>query len=57
MRVALLALARTGMVQAYLYEPQTQRYVPISPSEAATAAEAWFMSTPNGIAERDLYDS
>jgi hypothetical protein len=43
-RQALLALARGGLVQAYLYDASAQRYRTISPTEAEAAKEPWFMS-------------
>jgi len=48
-REALLTLAESGMVQAYVYD--AQRYRPITHGEAATAADPWFMSTAAGNAE------
>src|SRR5258706_323087 len=54
-RAALLGLAQKGMVQAYLYEPSSQRYKPVSHSEAQAAAEPWFMATPTGVAELDSH--
>jgi len=50
-RAALLALAEKGMVQAYLYEPSSQRYRPISHSEAEAAREAWFMAAAGGASD------
>ena len=50
-RTALLALAQSGMVQAYVYEAHAQRYKPITHGEAAAAADPWFMSTAVGNAE------
>jgi hypothetical protein len=41
---ALLALAREGLVQAYVYEPKSQRYRAISASKAATVKDPWFMA-------------
>jgi len=39
---ALLSLARSGLVQAYVYEPSSQRYRAISASEASAAQDPWF---------------
>jgi hypothetical protein len=47
-RAALLALAQKGMVQAYVYEPSSQRYRPISHGEAEAAKEPWFMTAATG---------
>ena len=54
-RAALLALAQSGMVQAYIYEAHAQRYKPITHSEAAAAADPWFMSTAVGNAELERH--
>jgi len=43
-RQALLALARDGQVQAYVYDTGAQRYRTVSPVEAEAAKEPWFMS-------------
>jgi len=43
-RQALLALARGGLVQSYLYDTCAQRYRMVSPAEAEAAKEPWFMS-------------
>ena len=56
-RAALVALAQSGMVQAYVYESQSHGYKPISASEAATTEAPWFMATAQGVAERDRYGS
>ena len=50
-RAALLALAQSAMVQAYVYDAQTQSYKPVTYREAAMATDAWFMSTAAGVAE------
>jgi hypothetical protein len=50
-RAALLALAQSGMVQAYAYDAHTNRYKPITHGEAATTDDPWFMSTAAGNAE------
>jgi hypothetical protein len=42
---ALLALARAGAVQAYLYDPTAGRYRTVSAAEAEASKEAWFMTT------------
>jgi len=49
-RAALLALAQSGLVQAYLYEPAGRRYKPIPYREAEAAEDVWFMATEAGIA-------
>jgi Fe2+ or Zn2+ uptake regulation protein len=54
---ALLALARSGMVQAYAYDPQTKRYNPISAAEARTAKGPWFMATALGRSESERHAS
>jgi hypothetical protein len=41
---ALVALARAGAVQAYVYDVSAQRYRTISPAEAEAAKEPWFMA-------------
>ena len=41
---ALLALAREGSVQAYVYDVGAKRYRAVSPAEAEAAKEAWFMA-------------
>ena len=41
---ALLALAHSGAVQAYVYDASAQRYRTVSPAEAEAAKEAWFMA-------------
>jgi len=43
-RQALLALARSGAVQAYVYDKGAQRYRTVSPAEAEASEEAWFMA-------------
>jgi hypothetical protein len=43
-RQALLALARSGAVQAYVYDASAQRYRTVSPADAEAAKEAWFMA-------------
>ena len=50
---ALLALARTGMVQSYVYDSGGSRYRPITPQKAASAKEPWFMATAAGKTERE----
>jgi len=54
-RAALLALAQSGVVQAYIYEPQAQRYKPVTHGEAAAAIDPWFMSTAIGNAELERH--
>ena len=44
-RVALLALAAKGQVQAYVLDKASNRYVPISSSAASHESDAWFMAT------------
>jgi len=56
-RAALVALAQSGMVQAYVYEPQSHRYEPVAASQAAQTDTCWFMATAQGIAERERYAS
>jgi hypothetical protein len=43
-RAALLALARDGLIQAYVYERKGRRYRPISANEAAALKDPWFMA-------------
>jgi len=43
-RAAFLALASKGLVQAYIFEASSSRYVPISSAEAAHTDAAWFMA-------------
>jgi hypothetical protein len=43
-RQALLSLASSGLVQAYMYDQAAQRYRTISPAQAQTEKEPWFMS-------------
>jgi hypothetical protein len=43
-RQALLALAHSGAVQAYVYDGGVQQYRTVSPVEAEAAEEAWFMA-------------
>ncbi|MGA8005126.1 MAG: hypothetical protein WCA17_03420 [Burkholderiales bacterium] len=50
-RAALLALAQSGMVQAYAYDARANCYKPITHSEAASTDDPWFMSTAAGNAE------
>jgi hypothetical protein len=45
---ALLALARTGMVQSYVYDSSGSRYRAIAAQEAASAKDPWFMVTAEG---------
>jgi hypothetical protein len=45
---ALLALARAGAVQAYLYDANAHRYRTVSPAEAEAAKEPWFMAVNRG---------
>jgi hypothetical protein len=52
---ALLALARTGMVQSYVYESGGSRYRAISAQEAASAKDPWFMATAVGKAARESH--
>ncbi|MGH7604122.1 MAG: hypothetical protein ACRENK_09020 [Gemmatimonadaceae bacterium] len=47
-RLALLALAHNGLVQAYTYDAERERYSPISASEAQASQDPWFMATPAG---------
>ncbi len=56
-QAALLALAQSGMVQAYVYDPQHQRYNPITPNDAQSAKEPWFIATATGFSERERHAS
>ena len=47
---ALLALAKSGLVQAYAYDQEGRRYQPISAKAARKEHEPWFMATAEGIA-------
>ena len=47
-RLALLALASNGLVQAYAYDAERKRYSPISASEAQASQDPWFMAAPAG---------
>ena len=47
-RLALLALAHNGLVQAYAYDAERERYSPISASEAQASQGPWFMAAPAG---------
>jgi hypothetical protein len=47
---ALLALAKSGLVQAYAYDQAGRRYQPISARDARKEHEPWFMATAEGIA-------
>jgi hypothetical protein len=44
-RQALLSLASKGLVQAYVLEARSSRYVPVSSAVASETQEAWFMAT------------
>src|SRR5262245_43423707 len=50
---ALLTLARTGMVQSYVYDSGSAHYRAISAQEAASASAPWFMATAAGKAARE----
>jgi hypothetical protein len=43
-RAAFLSLASGGLVQAYVFEGSTNRYVPISSAAAVHESGAWFIS-------------
>lgn len=47
---ALLALAKSGLVQAYVYDQDSRHYRPISAHDARKEHEPWFMATAEGIA-------
>jgi len=47
-REAFLSLALAGLVQAYVFEASSSRYVPISATEAARREAAWFMINTAG---------
>ena len=47
-RAALVSLASAGLVQAYVFEKSSNRYVPIDASAASTNQASWFMMTPEG---------
>ena len=47
-RKALLALASKGLVQAFVFENPTNRYVPISSGAATQEEAAWFLITLEG---------
>jgi hypothetical protein len=49
-RAALLALVQSGLVQAYVHDPQAQRYKPVTYTEASSADDPWFMTTAAGKA-------
>jgi hypothetical protein len=50
-RIALLALAESGLVQAFAYDARGNRYGPITYREAVSANDAWYMATAAGKAE------
>jgi hypothetical protein len=50
---ALLSLARTGLVQSYVYDSGGSRYRAISAKEASLAQDPWFMATVAGKAARE----
>ncbi len=50
-RDALLALARGGLVQAYIYDATGEQYRTVTPAEAQSAKDPWFMSNSAGAAE------
>lgn len=52
-RAAFLSLASKGLVQAYVFEPSTSRYVPISSAAASRDEAAWFMTNAEGRAANE----
>jgi predicted transcriptional regulator len=50
-RSALIALARAGKVQAYIYDHKKSRYIPISSIAAENEQEAWFMAIKRSASE------
>ena len=56
-RAVLLALARSGLVQAYAYDAEAARYRPITYDEAVRIHDAWFMSTAAGAEELQRHAS
>jgi hypothetical protein len=52
---ALLSLARTGLVQSYVYDSGGSQYRAISAKEAASTKDPWFMATAAGKAARESH--
>ena len=44
-RAALLDLTDRGLVRAYVFEPAAGQYRQVSPAEAHTTKDPWFMAT------------
>jgi len=47
-RKALIKLAHQGLVQAYLYNDQAQRYQSIRPVDAEAEQQPWFKAIASG---------
>jgi hypothetical protein len=54
---ALLSLARTGLVQSYVYDSSGSRYRAISAKEAASAKDPWFLVSADGKAALESHDN
>ena len=50
-RAALIDLAVAGQVDAYIFLPCQSEYVRISPTEATSIDQPWFMMSQKGRAE------
>jgi hypothetical protein len=52
---ALLSLARSGLIQSYVYDSGGSRYRAISAKEASSTKDPWFMATAAGKAARESH--